>query len=102
MNSTRRNRVLRLIAIWGTSLLLSISALGVSGYVLVRDRIDYSCESNGHSYEPRYESVPPPATEIADLKLLWESDKMKAVEKMRRNIYVGDICHYCGKTLKRQ
>lgn len=102
MDTARKNQIIRLITIWVTTLLLSVSSMGISVYVLTRDRINYSCESNGHGFEPRYDSIPPAAKEIQDLKMSWHASKLEAIEKMRRNIYVGDVCHYCGKTVKRQ
>ena len=101
MDTARRNQIIRLIAIWGTSLLLSVSAMGLSAYTFTRDRIDYSCETSGHSYEPRYDTIPPSAGQITDMKFSWSSDKMKALELLKQEVYVGDVCHYCGKTVKR-
>jgi hypothetical protein len=98
----RKTRALKLTVIWGISILLSVSAMVLSTYVLTRDRIDYSCERNGHSYEPRYETVPPSGKEIQDLKLHRSTYKLTYVEAMTRRAYVGDVCHYCGKSVRRQ
>lgn len=100
--SEKRETILRMIIVWSISLILSISAMGVSVYVLTRDRIDYSCERSGHSFEARYDTEPPAPETISILNLSIESNKLKAVGSMSKKLYVCDVCRYCGNSVRRQ
>lgn len=91
-----------LILIGAISLVASLTGLSVSIYVLMRDRIDYSCEKNGHAYEPRYDTVPPGAADIQQLDFRDEGRRQAVLKEMTQQVYVGDTCRYCGNGVVRQ
>lgn len=97
--SRRRATILQLIFIWGLCLVMSISAMGVSVFVLTKERIDYSCERSGHGFAPRY-NVEPPNPELVNLlDIAGTGAKLEAVDKMSKKVYVCDVCTYCGKSV---
>lgn len=99
---TRRNHTTaQLIFVWGLSLVMSVTATGLSVYTFSRDRIDYSCEKNGHNFEPRFED----ASDTAKIEAILKSKEpamgnahswtISHLDTLKR--YVGDVCTYCGK-----
>jgi hypothetical protein len=96
---TKRNiTTSQLVFVWGLSLVLSCSAVGMSGYTLTRDVISRTCEDHGHSFEPRYNTEPPNPELVTSLGIVGTTATLEAVTQMSKKIYVGDVCAYCGKT----
>ena len=100
---TKRNiTTFQLIFVWGLSLVLSCSAVGMAGYTLTKERINYSCERNGHGFAPRFNTQPPDAAVIQGLGLSQDSDKLRAASSMAKKVYICDVCTYCGKTATKE
>jgi len=91
-----------IIILWAASLVLSISALSLSAYMLGSERINWSCEDNGHCYEARYDVTPPNSDDLEKLKEAfgYETNRLEAMDKLNKKTYVKDTCNYCGKSLK--
>lgn len=102
MTPERKRTIFQLVFLWSLSIVLATSSLATSIYVFKRDRIDYSCEDNGHGFEPRYEYVPPSTEEVAKLNIFLAENQRKVIRDLTRRVYIQDVCQYCGKTSKRR
>jgi hypothetical protein len=94
-------KILRLLIIWFVSMALSVIAISVSFYTLYRDRKEYNCESHGHSFEARYQTVPATAEEIKVIgnTFGWSSDKKQALRDLEKKVYICEVCEYCGDVI---
>jgi hypothetical protein len=92
------------LILWAAALVMSIAALSISCYMLVSERIDWSCERNGHTYEARYELDPVSKEMITAIDEAFSGNiaALEALDKSRKKTYVCDVCRYCGGTIERK
>lgn len=58
-----------------------------------------------HRFEARYDSLQPKAPEFITpiiATILFSEDKVEAIEHMRSEVYICDVCARCGKTIERK
>lgn len=57
-----------------------------------------------HCFEARYDSLQPQSPEFITpiiATIMFSEDKVAAIEHMRSEIYIYDVCTRCGKTIER-
>jgi hypothetical protein len=94
--SKTKEEIGRLLIAWGITLLMSLTALGLSIYVVARERINYSCERSGHAFEARFDIEPPSITEVK-----WNTT-LGEIHALTKQTYAGDVCRYCGASIPRR
>jgi hypothetical protein len=79
--------------------------IGIKFFLNAEPTVPHVCGDSNHEFEARYDEV---QTECASLKMpspCYESleDQSDALRKiMYRDVYIKDVCIYCGKEISKQ
>jgi len=99
--TTRREIYLFMVAVI-VGCIFSVASVVMWGYTAATQRDNWNCADNGHRFEARYNTqdlTPTMMKEIGD-SFAYSSDKLSAMRLCRRQVYLHDVCTYCGVTVK--